>query len=36
MRHKEWLERPQSDETMVTYDLAGDSAETLGDKQESK
>jgi NTE family protein len=36
MRHKEWLERPQSDETMVTYDLASDSAETLGDKQESK
>ncbi len=36
MRHKEWLERPQSNETMVTYDLAGDSAETLGDKQESK
>jgi NTE family protein len=36
MRHKEWLERPQSDETMVTYDLAGDSAKTLGDKQESK
>ena len=24
MRHKEWLERPQSDETMVTYDLSGD------------
>src|SRR5215510_6500948 len=24
MRHKDWLERPQSDETMVTYDLAGD------------
>jgi NTE family protein len=24
MRHKEWLERPQSDETMVTYDLTGD------------
>lgn len=24
MRHKEWLERPQSGETMVTYDLAGD------------
>ena len=21
MRHKEWLQRPQSDETMVTYDL---------------
>src|SRR5882672_6841052 len=34
MRHKESLERPQSDETMVTYDLAGDSAKTLGDKQE--
>ncbi|HLZ04141.1 MAG TPA: patatin-like phospholipase family protein [Bradyrhizobium sp.] len=26
MRHKEWLERPQSDETMVTYDLTGDEA----------
>jgi len=24
MRHKEWLERPQSGETMVTYDLIGD------------
>jgi NTE family protein len=24
MRHKEWLERPQSGETMVTYDLAGE------------
>jgi NTE family protein len=24
MRHKEWLERPQSDETMVTYDLTGE------------
>jgi len=24
MRHKDWLERPQSGETMVTYDLAGD------------
>src|SRR5437879_1955004 len=36
MRHKEWLERPQSDETMVTYDLAGDSTETLGGKQERK
>jgi NTE family protein len=23
MRHKDWLERPQSGETMVTYDLAG-------------
>jgi NTE family protein len=26
MRHKEWLERPQSGETMVTYDLTGDEA----------
>lgn len=24
MRHKEWLERPQSDKTMVTYDLSGE------------
>jgi NTE family protein len=24
MRHKDWLERPQTDETMVTYDLTGD------------
>ena len=36
MRHKEWLERPQSGETMVTYDLVGDSTETLGGKQERK
>jgi NTE family protein len=34
MRHKEWLERPQSDETMVTYDLTGDGSETFDDKQE--
>jgi NTE family protein len=34
MRHKDWLERPQSGETMVTYDLTGDSTETLGGKQE--
>src|SRR5215471_8813410 len=26
MRHKEWLERPQSGETMVTYDLTGEEA----------
>ena len=26
MRHKEWLERPQSGETMVTYDLMGEVA----------
>src|SRR3569832_720777 len=24
MRHKDWRERPQSDETMVTYDLSGE------------
>jgi NTE family protein len=24
MRHKDWLERPQSDESMVTYDLSGE------------
>lgn len=24
MRHKDWLEKPQSGETMVTYDLTGD------------
>jgi NTE family protein len=34
MRHKEWLERPQSGETMVTYDLTGDGSKTLEDKQE--
>src|SRR6201993_1334684 len=28
MRHKEWLERPQSGETMVTYDMTGDEGET--------
>src|SRR6202165_2254990 len=36
MRHKEWLERPQNGETMVTYDLTGDGAETLDGKQEKK
>jgi len=34
MRHKEWLERPQNGETMVTYDLTGDGTETLDGKQE--
>jgi NTE family protein len=34
MRHKEWLERPQSGETMVTYDLTGDGTDTLDGKQE--
>jgi NTE family protein len=33
MRHKEWLERPQSGETMVTYDLLGDGTETHGKKE---
>ncbi|HET6838563.1 MAG TPA: DUF3734 domain-containing protein [Bradyrhizobium sp.] len=28
MRHKDWLERPQSDETMVTYDLTANGIET--------
>src|ERR1700730_17120944 len=36
MRHKDWLQRPQSGETMVTYDLTGDGTETLDDKQEQK
>lgn len=34
MRHEEWLERPQSGETMMTYDLTGDGTETLDGKQE--
>jgi NTE family protein len=34
MRHKDWLERPQSGETMVTYDLTGDATETLEGKKE--
>jgi NTE family protein len=34
MRHEDWLARPQSDETMVTYDLTGDGTETLDGKQE--
>lgn len=34
LRHKEWLERPQNGETMVTYDLTGDGTETLNAKQE--
>ena len=32
MRHKDWLQRPQSGETMVTYDLTGDGTETPGGK----
>jgi NTE family protein len=34
MRHEDWLERPQSGETMVTYDLTGDGTEPIDDKQE--
>jgi NTE family protein len=34
MRHKEWLERPQSGETMVTYDLTGDVSAPSKSKQE--
>ena len=34
MRHKDWLERPQSGETMMTYDLAGDASKTAKTKQE--
>ena len=34
MRHEEWLERPQSGETMVTYDLTGEGTETQDGKQE--
>src|ERR1700756_902512 len=34
MRHEDWLERPQSGETMVSYDLTGDGTETLDGKQE--
>src|ERR1700722_4697625 len=33
MRHKDWLERPQSGETMMTYDLSEDGNEILGGKQ---
>jgi NTE family protein len=36
MRHEDWLERPQSDETMVTYDLTGDGTSALDGKQEQK
>jgi NTE family protein len=33
MRHEDWLERPQSGETMMTYDLTGDGTETLDGKR---
>ena len=34
MRHKDWLERPQSGETMVTYDLTGDALDVPVAKKE--
>jgi NTE family protein len=34
MHHEDWLERPQSGETMITYDLTGDSAYPPGGKKE--
>jgi NTE family protein len=34
MRHEDWLERPQSGETMMTYDLTGDGSKTPDRKQE--
>src|SRR3982075_2181625 len=34
MRHKEWLERAQSGEAMVTYDLTGEDIEAPGGKKE--
>jgi NTE family protein len=34
MRHKEWLERPQSGETMVTYDMTGEGTDAPVEKKE--
>ena len=34
MRHKDWLERPQSGETMVTYDLTWDGEDVSKGKKE--
>jgi len=34
MRHEDWLERPQSGETMMTYDLTGDGSKAPAGKQE--
>jgi NTE family protein len=34
MRHEDWLERPQSGETMVTYDLTGDGTNIPDGQQE--
>jgi len=35
MRHTEWLERPQTGETMMTYDLTGDGTQALDGKRSS-
>ena len=34
LRHEDWLQRPQSGETMVTYDLTGDASNPPGGKKE--
>src|SRR3982075_4098392 len=34
MRHEDWLERPQSGETMMTYDVTGGGTKTLDGKKE--
>jgi NTE family protein len=34
MRHEDWLERPQSGETMMTYDLTGEGSKNPDGKQE--
>jgi NTE family protein len=34
LRHEDWLERPQSGESMVTYDLTGDAINPPGGKKE--
>src|ERR1700744_1722573 len=34
MRHEDWLERPPSGETLVTYDLAGDASNPPAGKKE--
>jgi NTE family protein len=34
MRHKEWLERPQSGETMMTYDMTGEGTDAPVSKKE--
>jgi NTE family protein len=36
MRHEVWLERPQTGETMMTYDLTGDGTEPPEGKQEQR